>query len=269
MSSSSSSSPLAIKIIYGSQTGNSQSAAFTLQSRLLSDLSSSSGTSGQGKGQVDVTVENCDDWLSDTSTDGGGLYIVITSSYGNGQAPLGCRLLRQYLDALRIGRGVEEDNTTCQGMNFMMLGLGSRDYRTWFKNPRTVCEGLVGLGGNLVPTPSCESVDGSSSGLESAKCKGVGVADATGGGGKRQEEVVEDWIKHVVSKGVPEFLEGWSGGRWDEGRFKRRAREVLGEEIGGEEGGVEEGKGVGMWRYVLVPILLAVLAGGIAWKGSA
>ena len=153
-------------ILYASQTSNSLTAASSLHTLLT---------------PTTPPPSTLDDFFL-SSTVCPRRVVIVTSSYGVGQAPLGGRVLRSALDAL-----VASGGRPFEGVRFSLLGLGSRHYTTWFRNPKHLTESLIKLGAELVETPAFdEPAGGADPGLE-----GVGVADAM----KDQDENIDKWIR--------------------------------------------------------------------------
>ena len=74
------------------------------------------------------------------------LVVIVCSSYGVGQAPLGGYRFREYCDAL-VERN---DATQLEGLTFALLGLGDSKYTTFFKNPTITNEALQLAGATRV-----------------------------------------------------------------------------------------------------------------------
>ncbi len=133
------------------------------------------------------------------------IVIIVTSSYGVGQAPIGARKFRDVCDeilnrydddggaasskdATKGGDGGESgsDNYRAQnnknprfleGVQFALLGLGDSHYTTFFKNPTTIHRALTLAGATLVGE--------------------IGKADASGTGNMEQSKVIDRWIESI------------------------------------------------------------------------
>lgn len=124
------------------------------------------------------------------------LIIIVCSSYGVGQAPLGARKFRDFCDEILkrrghghgVGGGANDDNTKVKGIipslhgvvNFALLGLGDSHYSTYFKNPTTIHDALLVMGAKRVGE--------------------IGKADASGTGHMEQSKVIERWIENIWSE---------------------------------------------------------------------
>jgi flavodoxin len=164
-----------IHIIYASQTGNSENSADALYQSLTASHP-----------YLTTTVCRMDDYITSTQPTGPNstfpdYLILITSSYGYGQPPLGGEIFRATIDKLmadsETGTPAVSENVF-EHVNFSMLGHGSRSYPTFFQNPRVLKRGLSSQGGILLPTPSCED-SALVEHLLSPDCDGVGVADSS------------------------------------------------------------------------------------------
>jgi sulfite reductase alpha subunit-like flavoprotein len=95
-----------ILILYGSQTGNSESAAHEISALLPSKLSS---LLNDAKCDVKSTVMTLDDFLEMHHAPLTPIVIIVCSSYGVGQAPLGARRFREMCDAMLERHGYDDD----------------------------------------------------------------------------------------------------------------------------------------------------------------
>ncbi|GMH80510.1 hypothetical protein TL16_g08574 [Triparma laevis f. inornata] len=170
------------------------------------------------------------------------LLIIILSSYGHGASPLGGRIFRRYLDS--------SSSMNFKGLKFCLLGLGSRDYTTFFNNPKVTVERLKEMGAELIPTPSFDVQNSLS-----PKCDNVGVADASIDG---QDERIEKWLNYVVDEIVQKFEGREEKEVEGRGEILREAKRIYEEENGEEEVVKEEMKGVGMFGFLVV--LIAIFA---------
>lgn len=173
---------LEIPILYGSQTGNSQQAAEDLANTLPSKLSTS-------QRQITSRPISLDDFLeielNTTSSDVimSPLFVIITSSYGVGQAPLGCLKFREVCDYILSNDNNSTTTSTedlWKGCHYAMLGLGDSKYTTFFLNPTALDGALSKAGAVRVGT--------------------LGKADASGEkvNGITQAKVIEDWCVNII-----------------------------------------------------------------------
>lgn len=181
MSEASISQPtLHIPILYGSQTGNSESCAKSLAASLPSKLYNS-GDITPSQIKITSTAEQLDDFLELDKAPWTRFVIIICSSYGVGQAPLGCWKFRDLCDAiLDSGNEGKEDPKMKEldGIQYAMLGLGDSKYSTFFKNPTTLDKALQKKGALRVGT--------------------LGKADASGEGSQAQSNVMKEWCNDII-----------------------------------------------------------------------
>ena len=141
--SSSSSSPRheQVLVLYASQTGNSEQAALEIADQLPGKLSSDCLTVHSRHMQLDdfLELQECE-WTQ--------LAVIVTSSYGVGQAPLGGYRFREFCDALL--RNKDQAECLLRGLSFALLGLGDSKYTTFFRNPTVVNEALQLAGATRV-----------------------------------------------------------------------------------------------------------------------
>ncbi len=130
------------------------------------------------------------------------LVIIVTSSYGVGQAPIGARKFRDVCDEI-LNRydvdGASNDDKAkgrdsanggdcidkkknnnprfLEGVQFALLGLGDSHYTTFFKNPTTIHKAMTLAGATLVGD--------------------IGKADASGTGNMEQSKVIDRWIENI------------------------------------------------------------------------
>ncbi|GMH88956.1 hypothetical protein TrVE_jg13721 [Triparma verrucosa] len=211
-----------VLVVYASQTSNSLNAATSLCSSL----------SLPPPLPLDTYIQT----LPPTN-----LLIIILSSYGHGASPLGGRLFRSVLS---------KPGLNFKNLKFCLLGLGSRDYITFFFNPKFTTLRLIDEGATLVKTPSFDPVKG---GVD-PECDGVGVADSSG---DDQDVVIERWVKYVKDVVVPEFE--------DKQNVEVEGKEVILEEarrVYEEENGEEVKKQInyGGVRRGLIIIILSIAA---------
>jgi len=143
-----------ILVLYGSQTGNSEGHAQDMCQKYSSDS---------------IQLENMtlDDFL-EQGAPYTSIVVVICSSYGVGQAPLGAQRFRQVADEF-----LKMEAKHLQGLRFALCGLGDSSFTTFFENPKVLAKALCHQGANLIGT--------------------IGKADAK----KDQEKIVQDWMEQT------------------------------------------------------------------------
>mmetsp|Transcript_11597 Transcript_11597/g.17742 ORF Transcript_11597/g.17742 Transcript_11597/m.17742 type:complete len:250 (-) Transcript_11597:133-882(-) len=174
-----SSSSEEVLVLYGSQTGNSEAAAEQLSSLLPSKLSTSDNSR-----TLTSRCMHLDDFLELEQAKWTRLVIIVCSSYGVGQAPIGARKFREVCDTILERFGSDNDDTTndgkhkmLSGVNYALLGLGDSHYTTFFRNPTTFENALSTVGATRVGE--------------------LGKADASGTGDMEQSKVIERWIDSI------------------------------------------------------------------------
>lgn len=158
-----------IPIFYGSQTGNSEQAAEDFAAKLPSELSTSTLT-------ITSQAVQLDDFLEVRKANWPQLFVVICSSYGVGQAPLGAWKFRELCDLILEGKSDGEE--FLNGLQYAMLGLGDSKYTTFFLNPSAIDSALAKSGARRVGS--------------------LGKADASGKEDKVQLKVIEKWCKDII-----------------------------------------------------------------------
>lgn len=138
-----------VLVLYASQTGNSEQAALEIADQLPARLSTESLVVRSRHMQLDDFLELHEaEWTR--------LVVIVTSSYGVGQAPLGGYRFREFCDALfaveQQQQEQQQQQTTrmLQGLSFALLGLGDSKYTTFFRNPTVVNEALQLAGATRV-----------------------------------------------------------------------------------------------------------------------
>ena len=171
----SSNKPEEILVLYGSQTGNSEGAAQEICSLIPTKLKSCTSR-----------VMHLDDFLELEKARWTRLVVIVCSSYGVGQAPIGARKFRELCDEilLRYGEDDNADNNTTnnkkislEGVHFALLGLGDSHYTTYFQNPTTIHNALTMAGATHVGK--------------------LGKADASGRDEMEQIKVIDRWIATI------------------------------------------------------------------------
>lgn len=169
-----------VLVLYGSQTGNSEAAAEQLSSLLPSKLSTSDNRT------LTSRCMHLDDFLELEQAKWTRLVIIVCSSYGVGQAPIGARKFREVCDTILERFGYDDianDNNKNKsdkmlaGVNYALLGLGDSHYTTFFRNPTTFENALSTAGATRVGE--------------------LGKADASGTGNMEQSKVIERWIDAI------------------------------------------------------------------------
>lgn len=140
-----------VLVLFASQTGNSEQAALEIADQLPGKLSTD---------QLLVTSRHMqlDDFLELHRAEWTRLVVIVTSSYGVGQAPLGGYRFRDFCDALVEKRNNNNNNPTSnskrqamlEGLSFCLLGLGDSKYSTFFRNPTITDAALRGAGATRV-----------------------------------------------------------------------------------------------------------------------
>jgi len=219
--------------LYGSQTGNSEQAAIDLAEKIPDKLSVDTGV-------VTARHMQLDDFLEIERAKWPRLVVIITSSYGVGQAPLGCYKFRALCDAI-IERRL---SGMLEGVSYAMCGLGDSKYTTFFQNPSTINAALLAAGAWRV-------------GL-------LGKADASGEGEDEQAKVIQRWVDTHWTKlarvlaedpPAPEKLE----------RAQKKTL-VLCEELFEDFSPKKMGLGFGGMMTIIVPMILAVLGAFLCGK---
>mmetsp|Transcript_4327 Transcript_4327/g.12201 ORF Transcript_4327/g.12201 Transcript_4327/m.12201 type:complete len:240 (+) Transcript_4327:82-801(+) len=221
-----------ILVLYGSQTGNSEQAAIDLAEKAPAKLSND---------EVTVTARHMqlDDFLEIERAKWSRLVVIITSSYGVGQAPLGCYKFRAMCDEI----GKRKLSGMLDGVSYAMCGLGDSKYTTFFQNPSAINASLLTAGAWRA-------------GL-------LGKADASGEGDDEQGKVIQRWVDTHWSKLArvlaedppePEKLQN----------AQKKTLEIC-EEIFDDFAPAK--KGFGGALAIVVPVVLAVVAGAF-FSGS-
>jgi sulfite reductase alpha subunit-like flavoprotein len=165
-----------VYVLYGSQTGNSEQAAKDLCDQVKTKLSPSEikkwGSTKDEVTVIPVTMQ-LDDFLELERAQWTRLIVIITSSYGVGQAPLGCYRFRELCDAWAS----EKNSKLLDGLQFALCGLGDSKFTTYFENPTKINESLHLVGAKRVGP--------------------LGKADASGRDEHAQNLVIERWIEGI------------------------------------------------------------------------
>ena len=127
---------------------------------------------------VEPTHMQLDDFLELDKCTWTRLMIIITSSYGVGQAPLGCYRYRDLSDAwYEDMQNDKQHQGVLDGLSFAMCGLGDSKFTTFFQNPKRIDEAMHLVGAKRVGP--------------------LGKADASGTGEELQSKVIQDWIENI------------------------------------------------------------------------
>lgn len=159
-----------VLVLYGSQTGNSEGAAQEICSLIPTKLSSSTTS----------RVMHLDDFLEVEKAKWTKLVVIVCSSYGVGQAPIGARKFRELCDEILLRSNDENEDKSLiflNGVHFALLGLGDSHYTTYFQNPTTIHKALTAVGAVHVGE--------------------LGMADASGTDNMEQSKVIERWINNI------------------------------------------------------------------------
>jgi sulfite reductase alpha subunit-like flavoprotein len=144
-----------VLVLFASQTGNSEQAALEIADQLPGKLSTE-------KLLVTSRHMQLDDFLELHQAEWTRLVVIVTSSYGVGQAPLGGYRFRDFCNALlllHVEEEEEEKRTTTtnsgrkkmlEGLSFCLLGLGDSKYTTFFRNPTVTDKALQAVGATRV-----------------------------------------------------------------------------------------------------------------------
>lgn len=178
-----------VLVLFGSQTGNSEAAAKELCSKISDKLSPMLLKELTGTKDT-ITVEGShmqlDDFLELERAAWTRLIVIVVSSYGVGQAPLGSYRFRELCDAWSEAKA----KSILDGVYFAMCGLGDSKYTTFFQNPTKINETLLQVGAKRVGP--------------------LGKADASGKGEEAQLQVIDKWMEgiwpHLASVVVKEPL---------------------------------------------------------------
>jgi sulfite reductase alpha subunit-like flavoprotein len=187
-----------VYVLFASQTGNAEHAAKELASQVPTRLSPSALVQHAGLSEnearrirVTATCMQLDDFLEIEQCKWTRLVVIVTSSYGVGQAPLGGYRFRDLCDAWleqqqqqqqqADGGGNTKKSGTergvLEGVRYALCGLGDSKYTTFFRNPTVIDEALQAVGAKRVGV--------------------VGKADASGVGENVQSAVIERWMGGV------------------------------------------------------------------------
>lgn len=169
-----------IYVLFGTQTGNSEQAAQELCSQMPTKLSAEAIQQMTGTSEeinVQPICKPLDDFLEIDLCQWTRLTVIITSSYGIGQAPLGCYRFRELCDEWHQRYKDNAEAKILQGLYFAMCGLGDSKYTTYFQNPTKIDDTLRLLGMERVGP--------------------LGKADASGNGNDLQAVVIERWMEGI------------------------------------------------------------------------
>jgi len=172
---------LHIPVLYGSQTGNSQSCAESFAKSLPRQVQQQL-TKSNTKIKISSSAQQLDDFLEMDRAEwpSSTLVIIICSSYGVGQAPLGCWKFRELCDDI-LSKNDDDDAMMgmLNGINYALLGLGDSKYTTFFLNPTAIDSALSKAGATRIGK--------------------LGKADASGKGEQTQLTVMDAWCEEIIS----------------------------------------------------------------------
>ena len=192
-----------IPVLYGSQTGNSEAAAKELSTLLPTKLKLPPSESSSN---ITITSRHMhlDDFLEIEKAPWTKLVLIVTSSYGVGQAPIGSYRFRDFCDSL-LGNetfrapsspsGSTSTKNLLTGVRYALLGLGDSKYSTYFRNPTVLDDALTQAGATRVGP--------------------LGKADASGTGEDVQALVIERWIDGIWTVLQEALLDIWNETRQD------------------------------------------------------
>ena len=165
-----------VYFLYGSQTGNSEQAAKDLSEQVkvrLSPATIQKLTGTNDKITVVPSHMQLDDFLELERAKWTRLIVIVVSSYGVGQAPLGGYRFRDLCDAWLE----EEKSQKLDGVHFALCGLGDSKFTTFFRNPTKINDALHHVGAKRVGP--------------------LGKADASGKGADAQNLVIDRWVDEI------------------------------------------------------------------------
>ena len=116
-------------------------------------------SSSSKKIPCDVTARHMqlDDFLELEEAPWTRIVVIVVSSYGSGQAPLGGKRFRDFCDYLleqkeQQKKKKKKKTKMLEGLSFCLLGLGDSRFSAEFENPTTTHDALVGAGAKLIGT---------------------------------------------------------------------------------------------------------------------
>jgi len=160
-----------IHVLYASQTGDSENAAREFASSISKKLSNETRIVIGRAMQQDDFLE-----IERAPFPSSRIVVIITSSYGVGQAPLGGYKFRELCDAI-LDKPDKQVNKMLHGLKYAMLGLGDSNYITFFENPLTLDSALTKAG--------------------AVRIGPLGKADRNGQGDDEQFKVMKDWTEGI------------------------------------------------------------------------
>lgn len=222
-----------VLVLYGSQTGNSEQAAIEISEKIPSKLSINEVTVSSRHMQLDdfIEIERAK-WPR--------LVVIVTSSYGVGQAPLGCYKFRELCDTISSG-GKDAYGGVLDGLTYAMLGLGDSKFTTFFHNPTAIDKALTLSGAERVGT--------------------LGNADASGEGDDEQQKVISNWVDGIWTE-LERVIERKpvSDEKMEEMHLKTVG---ICESIFEDSKAPREGGGFSALLLICVPILIAVIVAAL------
>jgi len=145
-----------LHILFGTETGNAEMVA--------DDLAEAAGSEFEAQVQdmAQVDIGNLDNREN-------GLYLIVCSTYGDGELPASAQPFAQQLS---------EQRPNLQGLRFAVFGLGDSFYATYNQGSARLAEQLIALGASQVGER--------------------GLHDATSG--ELPAEVAQDWLKRILAE---------------------------------------------------------------------
>ena len=151
-----------ILVLFASQTGNSEQAAQDIAQQIPHKLSPEGLEKLTGAAKSSCSIHKkltarhmqLDNFLEIREAPWTRLVVIVLSSYGVGQSPLGGYRFRDLCDHLLEQQEQQKDGASkmLDGMSFCLLGLGDSMYTTFLENPTTTHDALVGAGATLIGT---------------------------------------------------------------------------------------------------------------------
>eukprot|EP00934_Nitzschia_sp_Nitz4_P008274 Nitzschia sp. Nitz4//scaffold111_size72815//23262//24098//NITZ4_005784-RA/size72815-processed-gene-0.64-mRNA-1//-1//CDS//3329533162//8264//frame0 len=182
-------------VLYASQTGNSEQAAQDFCKQLQEKYNVAFfKTRKLPILQIETICVSMDDFLELQLSAFSKCVVIFTSSYGEGQAPLGGYLFRRLCDFLLgqdddpssqddpkkikdVAENAPAKQLPLEGLHYAICGLGNSSYPTYLKNPITIDKALTASGAIRIGE--------------------LGKADAKNSGDNAQDKMIEKWIETI------------------------------------------------------------------------
>ena len=126
-------------VLFGSQTGNSEQTADNIAAHINANSSKFSHCTSRSM--------QLDDFLEAEQCYWPELVVIVVSSYGVGQAPIGAYKFRELVDEKA---SITKNQKILSPVRYFMLGLGDSKYTTFFKNPTQINEGMLNFGARRI-----------------------------------------------------------------------------------------------------------------------